>query len=389
LLFLKAAILVSANRLDEAKAICDKLKALDPNNTDALELSAVISKAQGNKAARSQEISALLQKDPNNVQANVELADDALLQRNYKGAQSYYTKALVREPNNEQALVGYGQTCYFMKDDDKAVELFNTVIKENPQNDQAYYYLGKLAYADSRYQVASQYVQKAIAIDGGNYDYYLDYGMYERFLGDFDVAEKAWTKAIEIEPDYFLAYVYRAGLYDEQNMFKQALSDYLQIVKVNPDYYYAYESIGILSLHDKNWSGARKAFMKCYEYNASNVSYPLMITYCYYMDGDKVNAKKFSDSVLRKMDRNSVEYVMLRAYHDETDKLPLLQRISAMTNSNQRGKMYFYLGLLYDMFGGKELATQYYTKVVDMQSPMFFEYRIAEWNTGKGTDEAN
>src|SRR5574344_318840 len=152
--------------------------------------------------------------------------------------------------------------------------------------------------------------------------------------------------------------------------------DYLQIVKVNPDYYYAYESIGILSLHDKNWSGARKAFMKCYEYNASNVSYPLMITYCYYMDGDKVNAKKFSDYVLRKMDRNSVEYVMLRAYHDETDKLPLLQRISAMTNSNQRGKMYFYLGLLYDMFGGKELATQYYTKVVDMQSPMFFEYRI-------------
>ena len=32
------------------------------------------------------------------------------------------------------------------------------------------------------------------------------------------------------------------------------------------------------------------------------------------------------------------------------------------------------------MFGGKEAAKEYYTKVVEMNSPMFFEYRLAEWS---------
>ena len=60
--------------------------------------------------------------------------------------------------------------------------------------------------------------------------------------------------------------------------------------------------------------------------------------------------------------------------------MPLPQRIAALKNRNLRGKMYFYLGLFYDMFGGKEAAKEYYTKVVEMNSPMFFEYRLAEWS---------
>ena len=42
--------------------------------------------------------------------------------------------------------------------------------------------------------------------------------------------------------------------------------------------------------------------------------------------------------------------------------------------------MYFYLGLYYDMFGGKEFAMENYTKVLGMNSPMIFEYRLAEWS---------
>ena len=48
---------------------------------------------------------------------------------------------------------------------------------------------------------------------------------------------------------------------------------------------------------------------------------------------------------------------------------------------NLQGKMYYYLALFYDMFGGTELANEYYAKVVSMNSPMFFEFRLAEWRT--------
>lgn len=386
LLFLKASLLVSAGKFDDAKTICTSLHERDPENTDVLELSAVIAKAQGNTAERNTQISALLAKDPNNASANIALAEDAMMQRSYKKAKNLYVKALTNDPSNEQALLGYGQVCYFTEDDDIAESTFNKLIAQNPENDQAFYYLGKLQAAQNKYKVAADNVAKAIELDATNYDYYLEYGMDLRYMGKFDDAAIAWTKAIALEPDYFLGYVYRAGLYDEQNLFDKALSDYRMVVQLNPEYYFAYESIGVLALHDKNWKEARAAFMKCREKNKENISYPLMITYCYYMEGDKVNAKKFSDTVLRVMDKTTVEYTMLRAFHDETDKLPLEQRIAATDNSNRRGKMYFYLGLLYDMFGGSELAKKYYAQVINMNSPMFFEYRLAEWNTEKVPD---
>ena len=107
-----------------------------------------------------------------------------------------------------------------------------------------------------------------------------------------------------------------------------------------------------------------------------------MITYCYYMAKDNLNAKKFSDSVLRKLDRSSMDYAILRVFHDLAGEAPLIQKIGTLTNSNQKGKMYFYIGLLYDMIGGKEAANKYYMEVVNLNSPMFFEYRIAEWSVG-------
>ena len=105
------------------------------------------------------------------------------------------------------------------------------------------------------------------------------------------------------------------------------------------------------------------------------------------MEGNAVQARTFSDSVLRKMDRSTIEYSMLRVYHDKAGEMPLPQKIAAIENPTTKGKMYFYLGLFYDMFGGIEYAREYYGKVVKMSSPMFFEYRLAEWGMEIKTDE--
>ncbi|MBQ1795460.1 MAG: hypothetical protein II110_07245 [Treponema sp.] len=108
--------------------------------------------------------------------------------------------------------------------------------------------------------------------------------------------------------------------------------------------------------------------MKCYEYDLKvrkndykliNISYPLMVTYCYFMEKKPLDAKKFSDKIIPKLNYNTsgdskpIEYWMLRAFHDQNDKgFNMPQKIRAVSNSNKRGKMWFYLGLLYDMAGG-------------------------------------
>lgn len=385
LLLLKASLLISDSRFDDAKKICMALNAKDASNTDAIELLAYIAKLQGNSAERTKQIKLLLAKDAYNPAANMELAQDYFDNKNYTQARLYYKKALVREPDNEDALFGLGQSDYFLgaKDsskDKEAEKTFRKILEKDPAYAPAYSYLGKIASANNEYRRASEQIKKAIEIDPTNYDYFMDYGTYERYLGHYEVAEEAWTKAISIQPDYFLAYAYRAGLYDEQDKYDLALLDYENVLKYNPQYYFANESIGVLAIHQKQWKKARLAFEKCMEMDKTgNISYPLMVTYCYYMEKDKLGAKKFSDKVLRKLDRNSIDYAMLRVFHDEAGEMPLPQKINAIDNSNKKGKMYFYLGLFYDMFGGIEAAKQFYTKVVDMKSPMFFEYRLAEW----------
>ncbi|MBQ1833517.1 MAG: hypothetical protein II563_11555 [Treponema sp.] len=379
---IKASLYISLGKISDAQGIVTKLLSKDDRNVDVLNLAATVAKAQNKTADWNKYIKAVIAIDQYNAEANIALAQQQFARKQYTLARTYYQKALKNDENNIDALFGVGKTSYYLEDDDKAKSTFNKMLEIDPECADAYHYLGKLAAAKGENLVASQYALEAVKRDSTNYDYLLDYGMYERNLGHYSNAEKAWSKAIQIEPDYFLAYAYRAGVYDEQDKFNDALKDYQMVLKTNPDYYYAYESIGLLSIHEQKWKQAREAFMKCYEYNQDNISYPLMITYCYYMEKDSLNAKKFSDSVLRKLDRTSIEYAMLRVYHDLAGEMPLPQKISTITSSTKKSKMYFYLGLLYDMIGGKEASNKYFTEIVNLNSPQFFEYRIAEWKMG-------
>ena len=379
ILFLKAAISVSAQKLDDAQVLCDKLLAREPDNQDVASLALAIAKMKGDKAAVKKQVDSLIAKDKNNPAANVELGGGYYLKKNYKQAKTHYKRALTREPENLDALQGLGQCDYYLENDAESEKSFKKILKLDPQNVQALLFLAKLAYANSEFKMASDYAKQALDLEPGNYEVNMEYGKAERYLGHYENAEKAWTAAIKIDPNYFLAYAYRAGVRDEQGNYSKAISDYKKVLKLNPKYYYAYESIGVLALHEHDWKTAREAFVKCIEFNSSNVSYPLLATYCYYQEGNAIEAKSFSDKILRKMDRNSIEYAMLRVYHDRAGEKPLPQKISALEDRNKQGKMYFYLGLFFDMFGGTEFANDYYTKVVNMQSPMFFEYRLAEW----------
>lgn len=380
ILYLKASVCISAEFLDMAEEISKALTERDSSNPDVIALAATIAKLRGNNAERTKKINELLAVDKLNPDANIELGEDAFKRKNYKQALMYYKRALVKEPSNIDALWGVGQSDYFLERDEESKEFFNKIIAIDPRNANAYSYLGKLAYANNEYLIALNHVKKAIEIDPDNYQFHLNAGTYERCLGHYDNAITEWTKAIELEGDYFLAYAYRGGLYDETDNFEKALEDYLMVIKLNPKYYYAYESIGIVALHQKNWKTAREAFAKCYEFNKDNISYPLMITYCYYMEDNALEAKNFSDKVLRKMpDRNSIEYKVLRVFHDKAGEKGIPQQIAVLNSMNKRGKMYFYFALYCDMMGADSLAKEYYLKVIDMNSPMFFEYRLAEW----------
>ena len=382
MLLLKASLLISTKRIDEATEITNSILEKDPSNKDALEVTAQIALVSRNSTAQAAAFKKILAADPNNSAANVFLGDQYQTKKKYKLALNYYKKALEGEPNHRDALMGYGKMCWYTDDLKSAKSAFLKVIEHNPNDALAYSFLAKLEAEDERYKTAIEYVSTAIKLSPNTYDFHLDLGTFMRNIGKFSEAEKAWTMAISLEPDYFLGYAYRAGLYDEQNKIKEALADYHMVVKTNPNYYFAYEEIGILEFHEKNWAVARQAFAKANSIK-NQTAYQLMIIATYIREKNMFEAKKYADLAMKPIqDKNSLDCKLIRLFKDQgpvNAENSIALQLEKETDKNKKGKMTYYFGLYYEMKGSDKIAKEYYSKITSMQSPMFFEYRLAEW----------
>ena len=379
-----ASLYVSDADYDMAIKVADEVLAIDPENLDALEIKTLCAKAKGDSTTYKAAAKAILATDPYNAQINIMEGDEQALNHKWKLARDAYSKALKSEPDNTDALYGYAKMTYYMDDLKLAKETCQTILDKDPENAQALALMGKLAAEDFNYVRAIKLTQDALVYDPDNYDFYLDMGTYYRYQGKYSESIKCWTKATEIIPDYFLAYAYLAGIYDEQNQFELALQNYRMVIKTNPDYYYAYESTAILEYHFGNYKYARALFDQAYSYSDS-WAYKLMNIAMYLKEGDKNTAKSEAQALMKKLDRESTEYNLVRFYVDTYSKnaeTSLVNKINKEDNNNKKGKMLFYMGLFYEINGSIETAQEYYAKVTAFQAPMFFEYRIAEWGLG-------
>lgn len=378
---LLGALHYSCSHYDDAISIANEVLAIDKTNLDAMELISMCNRAKGDKVAYKNTQDRILSVDPYNTSANIQKAEDYALNKKYKLARESYKKALRGDSTNEDARFGYAQMSFYMDDLKESKTVFQQMVDENPSNSAALAYLGKIAYDEENYLKASKYVSDALKYDPNNYDYWMDYGKYLRYQGKFDDAAKAWKKATELDPSYFLAYAYLAGHYDETEKWDLAIENYHKVIETNPKYFYAYESTAILEYHAKNYTEAIKLFSKAYEYSDS-WSYSMMIALCYFKLNKPLEAKKVLQNELKKLERNSNPYNLVRFFAESYSKnaeANLKQRIDKETNSNIRGKMLFYMGAYCDIYNASEAAEEYYARVTSMTAPMFFEYRLAEW----------
>lgn len=378
---LLGALYYSTNSYDDAIKVANEVLETEPSNLDALELISLCNRAKGDKTAYKATAEKILATDPYNTSVNIQKAEDYALNKKYKLARDSYKKALQGDSENEDAMFGYAQMSFYIDDVKTAKEVFQQMLDKDPANPAALAYMGKIAYDDENYLRASKFVSEAIKYDPNNYDYWMDYGKYLRYQGKFEEAAKAWTHATELDPSYFLAYAYLAGHYDELGNWDAALANYHKVIETNPKYYYAYESTAILEYHAKNYKEAIKYFSKAYEFS-DNWSYSMMIALCYFKLNDSFNAKKILQAQLKKLNRDSTEYNLVRFYAESYNKNAesnLKQRIEKETNSNNRGKMLFYMGAYCELNKAADAGKEYYGRVTNMQAPMFFEYRLAEW----------
>lgn len=382
---LHASLLLSSGRASEASALGDKLLASNGQSIDVLELNATIAAAQGNSKKQDDILNRILKTDPYNVSANVQKGAIEAARHKYRAAYSYYKKAVAGDGTNTDALFGMGQMAYYNGSLNESEKCFKAILEKDATNDIALAYMGKLSAESENYLRASKYAEMAIAQNPNDYGYHVDYGKYLRSLGRYDEADKAWTRAIQINSGYFLAYAHRASLRQERKQYKGALQDYYDVVRTNPKYYYAFEEVGMLEWQAGRMEECRKAFKKALEYNKDNWPYQLMVAATYIKQNNMIELKKYLAPCMKNMDRNSEEYLMMRLYFDQgpiNAEMQLKNRIDKVEKANKRGKLLYYMGQYYQMRGNTDIANDFYSKVIAMQTPMFFEYQMAEWGMG-------
>lgn len=379
LMYMHASLLLSAGKAKDAEKLATTLLDSSPRDTDVLFLNAMIAKAQNSKNKKSQYLKQIVSIDPNNAEANAELGNEYMQSKGYKQAKQYFLRSMTSDATYTTAIFGYGQACYYLGDFKDAANAFNRILSLNPTEDIAWSYLAKVEAETGGYATAAEYVQKAIDLNPTYYNYWIDYGDYMRYQGNTDDSIAAFTKAISINPDYFLGYVYRAGLYEQNNEFELALDDYKSIVRTNPQYTYAYESIGLLAWHTEDWVACRDAYTKALAQDKDNVSYALMIAACLKKENKKQEVKSFIDKQIRNMDRGTPEYAVLRLYIDGLGDSNALQKVRSIESKNQRGKLLYYMAVYYAINKADELAKEIFIEICNMNTPMFFEYRLAEW----------
>ena len=104
LTILKASLIFSAKRYDEAQEIADNLLLHYPDDIGVLELKAEIAFAKKDSKMLKTVSEKILSINPYNAIANIIKANQFALKKNYKQADVYYKKALVSEPENLEAM---------------------------------------------------------------------------------------------------------------------------------------------------------------------------------------------------------------------------------------------------------------------------------------------
>jgi tetratricopeptide (TPR) repeat protein len=376
---LKASVLLSAERTREGRAVVQAVLSRDAENTDALFVLSTIESAEGKAREQRQLLEQIVKIQPDHAEALTALGMIFLQSRSFRNAASYFDRALEADPKNGEALIGRAGIYRYQREPQKAEALLNKAVSlyprwVTPRSDRARLYreAGALPHALADLDIAR-------TLAPGDYWVSYDRGNVLLDLGRKPEALEEFQRAIGLGPDNFLAYVYSAGIRDDLGDYAGAEQDYLAVARLKPAYYFAFEGLGMLRMRRGAWGGARDAFLEAYKAAPQETGYALLAAANWMRAGTPQDPKQFLQTALRRVQRETLEWYVMRLYHDLSGDNDVAIRIDREKNLDTKQKMLFYLALYYDARNNRSLADRYYLQVKEMGRPGTLEWRINEW----------
>ncbi len=375
----QAAALVSAGKLDQAKACIDSILAVEPTNPRALTMGAELARFGDDDKARRSYLDRALTAAPADAGVLCAWGDYYLDAKSWARADESFRRALVADPKSVDAMLGLGRALYREAKYPESEAELSAAIALEPASPLAYSDRSRARYEQGKYKEAEEDLDAAISKAPDESWLYLDRGRFRLDKDDKTGAKADFDKAIVLDPGYFLPYVYRGGILEETGNDAAALEDYRKVAELYPDYWYAFESAGAAAFRLGLWAESAADFKRAYASSSERYEYAIASALALWRSGRPKDASVFAGSIAPGLDRerNGIYWAMLRLLQDQNDATAELELdIQAEKKLDLKSAMLFYLSEYWICRGKIDLASKYLDLVQEMKRESTLEYRL-------------
>ncbi|PTR15778.1 tetratricopeptide repeat protein [Nitrosospira sp. Nsp2] len=229
-----AALLVSADRLDEARPHLEKFLAAAGNNIDEafMQLNTLLVRSP-NKNATFELVKQLAAPYPKLPEAHFAVSQAAWFANEFDIALTEMKQALALRPEWEMAAIYQGRILA-RNSNASALQFYEEYLKNYPKANDTRVTYARLLLAEKNYSKARDEFQRLLKENPDNADVAVAVGLLSMELRDYDVAESNFKRALELEyRDAGMVRFYLGGLHERNQQIDQAMEWYRSVTSGN------------------------------------------------------------------------------------------------------------------------------------------------------------
>ena len=228
-----AALLVSNDRLDEARIHLDRLLVLEDNpGKFFMQLNNLLVR-NADKTETLQLVQQFAESYPEIPEAHFAIAQAASLAGQFETAKQQMKLVLALRPDWEMAAIYNGRILHRISST-SAIEFYENYLKTYPKANKTRITFARMLVAEKRYIMARGQFQQLLAHSPGNANVALAVGLLSMELRDFDAAEKSFKKALEFGyKDLNTIRFYLASIYEKTHRLDEAMESFRSVVRGN------------------------------------------------------------------------------------------------------------------------------------------------------------
>lgn len=401
---LYARLLMLAGENQEAREILLKIILKDSENVSAYYSLSILAGIEGNEEEQKEYLGEIIEKQPDDTDALAMLGEIQLRDDELEEARESFEQALDADSENIIAVLGMGNIMIQEKEYSNAEDYFDKAIEIFSEYSFSYVDRAYVRKNQGNYTGAIEDLTKAIELHPDFYWNYIDRGKIYLLLEYKDEAAADFESAISFDANYFLAYMYLAGIYYEFGIscyddiegwdwdlaleyWEYALENYKMSAFLNEEYYFVYGPMGVLNFVLDDWDEALESFVTAYEKDKKDHIYALLAALTYYKLGRDSEAANYIGAIAQTISQDTWFYEVANYLKRPSYDIPLVNYYKAEENQTIKNRILFYLASYYLIAGNERAAQTFFIDVETLGMSGMIEKILAHYELVKmGTE---